>query len=1037
MVRRSCSLLLLAVVATTLVLTVEPVETAQQSGVARISEELRSIKTYAFSEPNPVPILVKDTRLYPYHSFEGYEQEGTPRDWKVVHLENDLIELWVLPEIGGKVWGARVKKTGHEFIYRNEVIKFRNIALRGPWTSGGIEFNFGVIGHAPSTASPVDYVLKTNVDGSVSCIVGTMDLPSRTQWRVEIRLPADRASFETNVLWHNPTALEQPYYNWMTAAAVATNDLEVSIPGNAYLQHSGQKESWPNDEQGRFLPIYGNNQFGGNKSFHVVGELQDFFGGYYSDTNRGFGHWARHEDMPGQKLWLWALSRAGGIWEDLLTDTDGQYVEFQAGRLLVQYSAGDPVNPITQAGFDPLATDRWTETWFPLEGIGGLTDASSLGAMAVREVGDRLEIGVNAFARTEDTLRVWSEGRLVSEQPVSLVPLEPFTASVDHTHGTSFRVELPGLGLDYSSDPASREVARPFESDPAARPAMPAADRLVFDGRELVKARRYDVARPLFEEALALTPWHRGALLALADLEYRRARYDEGLTLVTRALKLDAYDAAANFQAGNLYHATGRVTDAREAFGWAARSLAYRSAANVQLADLALARRDWAEAARYAQTALDYNRNNLTALEILAIVGRKTADGPMMISGVAGINGLDPLQHFVRAEAFLAAPTESRSADLRSAALINGLRSEYPEQVILELAIAYANRGLNDDAVKVLDAAGGPGNRRASPLIEAWSAYLKQSRSLARPSDLSFVFPYRRETLPVLAWAAEQDDHWSWKYLLALNLWAVDRAAEAQALLQPLGNTPDWPAFYVSRAFLNETLGTSDPESDLRQAERLGGSERAARIPLISYYQKQARWADALAASSRARETFPGDFNLDLLHVRSLVNLGRGSEAIQILDTIQVLPSEHARESHQLYVQAHVLAAVAALEAGRNDGNDGNDEAYQHLEAALEWPERLGQGRPYEPEEGVVRFLMSRVDERRGRSTEARPMFKSVLASTTNAAVREMVEVLARPGMANVDARKAAIDGVVAKHERFFGDLDGKLFLRALSLTGR
>ena len=174
MVRRSCSLLLLAVVATTLVLTVEPVETAQQSGVARISEELRSIKTYAFSEPNPVPILVKDTRLYPYHSFEGYEQEGTPRDWKVVHLENDLIELWVLPEIGGKVWGARVKKTGHEFIYRNEVIKFRNIALRGPWTSGGIEFNFGVIGHAPSTASPVDYVLKTNVDGTFTLLEDQM-----------------------------------------------------------------------------------------------------------------------------------------------------------------------------------------------------------------------------------------------------------------------------------------------------------------------------------------------------------------------------------------------------------------------------------------------------------------------------------------------------------------------------------------------------------------------------------------------------------------------------------------------------------------------------------------------------------------------------------------------------------------------------------------------------------------------------------------------------------------------------------------------
>ena len=52
-----------------------------------------------------------------------------------------------------------------------------------------------VIGHSPATATPVDYVLRENQDGSVSCIVGTMDLPSRTQWRVEVRLPADRAYF--------------------------------------------------------------------------------------------------------------------------------------------------------------------------------------------------------------------------------------------------------------------------------------------------------------------------------------------------------------------------------------------------------------------------------------------------------------------------------------------------------------------------------------------------------------------------------------------------------------------------------------------------------------------------------------------------------------------------------------------------------------------------------------------------------------------------------------------------------------------------
>ena len=94
---------------------------------ASIVEETRVLTTYPFSEPNPIPILIRDPRLYPYHTFEGYSEDAEPREWKVVHLENDLIEVFVLPEAGGKVWGAVVKETGHEFIYRNEVMKFRNI----------------------------------------------------------------------------------------------------------------------------------------------------------------------------------------------------------------------------------------------------------------------------------------------------------------------------------------------------------------------------------------------------------------------------------------------------------------------------------------------------------------------------------------------------------------------------------------------------------------------------------------------------------------------------------------------------------------------------------------------------------------------------------------------------------------------------------------------------------------------------------------------------------------------------------------------
>ncbi|MYF61074.1 MAG: DUF5107 domain-containing protein [Gammaproteobacteria bacterium] len=930
---------------------------------ARISEEVRVLDTYPFSDPNPVPVLATDRRLYPYHTFEGYAATPEPREWRVVRMENDLIEVFVLPEVGGKVWGAVVKATGHEFIYRNEVMKFRDIALRGPWTSGGIEFNFGVIGHTPATATPVDYDLRENADGSVSAIVGAMDLPSRTPWRVEIRLPPDRAAFETRVLWYNPTPLEQPYYNWMTAAAFAQDDLELFVPGNAYLEHSGRVRPWPADEDGRFLPLYRNNAFGGSKSYHVVGALNDFFGGYYHDDGYGWGHWAPHEEMPGRKMWLWALSREGGIWEDLLTDTDGQYVEFQAGRLHVQYQPGADRNPVSQAGFEPLSASRWTEAWFPLEGTGGLTDASPHGAMHVEQEDGRLRVVVQAFGTSADTVKAWSGGEQVAARPVALEPLEPVVVEFDVDPDGPWRVSLPGLGLEGCSNPGEagfggicgldgdRALSRPFATNAEAWDALPEADRLVFEARELARGRRYPEARALYDQALAAEPWNREALLGLGALALRSARYEEGLVHARRALELDTYDPEANFLAGNLYRALGRRADALDSFGWAARSVAFRAAARVRLAELALDGGDLAEARRHAALALEHDQGSIPAREVLAIASRLAGDGIGAARVLAELLELDPLNHFFLAERYLAARDDryGESADGAAARLAASMRSEYPGQTLLELAVGYANRGLPDDAAHLLELVDEVGG---GPVTMAWRAFLADDAGMLSVGvDPAFAFPYRPETLPVLRWAAAEDPHWAWRYLLGLNLWALDRDAEAADVLAALGDEPDYGPAYAARAHLTEAMG-GDPGPDFRRAVTLDPGSRLLHVALVRHLQEAGRWAEALDASGRGRELFAGDFNLGLLHVRGLLQAGEYGEAIRILADTRVLPSENARESHRLYEFAHVGAALDELDVGDRAAARG------HLEAALEWPESLGQGRPFDPDERLVRFLL-------------------------------------------------------------------------------
>ncbi|MEM9676213.1 MAG: DUF5107 domain-containing protein, partial [Bacteroidota bacterium] len=711
-----------------------------QSQSAKIREEVRTIKTYPFSDPDPVAILTGNPKIYPYHQYLGYSSEGKDRDWKVVVMENQYIQVFVMPEAGGKVWGAIEKSTGEEFIYRNEVMKFRNIAMRGPWTSGGIEFNFGIIGHAPSTASPVDYHWEEHPDGSVSCTVGTMDLTSRTQWRVKIILPPDKAYFKTESTWYNPTPQHQAYYNWMTAAARASDDLKFFYPGNAYLGHPGDLHPWPLDGEGKDLSYYRNNNFGGSKSYHVVGNYHNYFGGYWQDKDFGFGHWARHDEMPGQKLWIWALSRSGGIWEDLLTDSDGQYIEFQAGRLLTQYSYSDQRNPITEVAFGPYVTDQWEELWFPVKALDEVSAVSPLGVVSVVEGEGNVQFGFNAFAAINDTLLViGNDNQILHRQAMTMKPMEVFNATLDLSPDQPYRIRFQQLGKLYGSEEKqSTQLSRPFSDSGQIK--MTEAQQLYYQGHQLFHNRNYEQAELKLQEALQLSPAYQEARITLAELLYRNARYQAALDQITIALELNAYDAEANYIAAIIYRALEQPTDALEALGWAARSMEYRSAAYAQMSQIHVQLANYEEAEHYSRQALNFNRYNVPALQSLAVMYRLTDQPQKADHIITELLDLDPLNHMARFEQYLADPSEENLQKFKSK-----ITNEFPVQSYLEIAVNYHKLHQTGDAVAVLEQA--PKNA----LVNIWQAYLTQDNTntseehLAQALTLSpeFIFPYR------------------------------------------------------------------------------------------------------------------------------------------------------------------------------------------------------------------------------------------------------------------------------------------------------
>jgi tetratricopeptide (TPR) repeat protein len=934
---------------------------------ATITEEFREIVTYPFSDPNPVPLLTeKSKKIYPYYSFDGYSLTGQKQQWKVIKLENDYIEVYVLPEAGGKIWGAIEKSTGKEFIYRNEVMKFRNISLRGPWTSGGIEFNFGIIGHSPSTSTPVDYKTRENDDGSVSCIVGNTDLPSRTQWRVEIRLPKDKAYFETRAMWNNPTPLPQPYYNWMTAAAVVTDDLEFLYPGNQELGHGGEAGPWPLDREGRDLSKYANNAFGSDRSSHVVGEYNDFMGGYYHKSGFGFGHWALYDEMPGRKLWLWSQARDGGIWEDLLTDADGQYMEFQAGRMFNQYSPSPSIkSPITQVPFAPGLTDRWNEIWFPVKEIGGFVDISPMGVLNVKPENGKLQIGINSLAFAQAKLTVMSEGKVIYTEDKKFKPMEVYKTSIPLDVNAGYEVIADGMDLKY--DPSKRNlIKRPFVS------TMPVdvttAASLYQEGMEQKENRNYSLAKELFKKCLLKDPLYIEDMAALAEIYYRSNQYDSAIYYANNALQLDTYNPAANYFAGITYHTQGNLIDALEALGWAARSLEFRATAYAQMAVIQLKLKNMALTEHYANLALDYNRNDFNALEVLAVLYRITGDIALADKYVETISTLDPLNHFADFERNLLHPSPENYHRFTST-----ITNELPYQTYLELCLNYYDLGLKNEALLVLEKA------PAHPLITLWKAYLKDDPSLLKEVtgvSAAFVFPYRTETVSALEWALSKNNNWKFKYYLALNYAAINRDADAMRLFKSCGQEPDYAPFYLTRANLEKSKDEKQELLDLQAAQKLAPDSWRAIYKLIEYYETHQNNQMALTISSGAYKKYKDNFTLGIQYAIALSDNGQNARSIKALEGMHILPFEGASQGKVIFEQACLFLAMDLIKDKRYR------EAITKIEKSKEWPENLGVGKPYEADTCIQDYLEIFCLKKLDRANETDLLRKSLLDYT-------------------------------------------------------
>jgi len=963
-----------SVIVSTLFILLFPISCVQK---VTITERKELFRTYPFSDPNPITQMGV---IYPYFRFDGYTATPVDREWKIVTLENSYIKVFVAPEIGGKVLGAIDKSSNRPFIYYNRVIKFRDIALRGPWTSGGIEFNFGVLGHTPATATPVDYLLKNNPDGSVSCFVGGLDLPSRTEWRVEIRLPKDKAYFETRSLWYNPTELSTSLYHWMNSAADAAEELQFYYPGQYYVDHSGTVYSFPKNKEGTDISLYANNNFGSYKSYHVLGEYTNYFGGYYENADFGTIHWAPYEEKPGKKIWIWGLSRQGLIWEDLLTDKDlgnTQYVEIQSGLLFNQADSRSGKTPFKHTFFSPNSVERFEELWFPVKGIGGIADANAFGALNVTQIGSKVKFGVYAAQNLNEPLIITDGNQPFYSARICLKPTEVFLDSVElNIPDTTLTVIVGKNLLTYNKKYKEKQILdRPVIGNEEFD--WNSAEGLYSDGVDRAQQRDYAGALEKYTACLVKNPVYTLALIGAAEIYYRRMEYAQALELVIRALANDTYDPDANFIYGIVNRKLNKNANAKDGFGFAARSMKYRSAAYTQLAELYFTEQNYTMAEFYAKKAIDYNRYNIPALKILALNYRKQHNTRKANEILDTVLEIDPLNHFANFERYCINPKQKNET-----AFITFIRNELPYESYLELAIYYANLELPDDAILLLKKA------PEHPLVHYWLAYLydKQNRSEESTYHLNsalsaspyLVFPFRQETVAVLNWAQEKNAHWKTAYYLALIYWSKNRYNEADRYFADCSDAPDFAPFYVTRGNFYRQRNVSQSLKDYEHALTIDNNQWRIYHVLAQYYTEYPHYDKALYYALTGAKKFPNNYILNFDYAQALLYTDDYEKCLSILDTITILPYEGARYGHEIYRTANILLTLNYIKKGMIE------KALQTIENAKLWPENLGAGKPYDVDIRIENYLDAYCKKKRGQNEEAQMLLREIVQYTEN-----------------------------------------------------
>ena len=951
-----------------------PAQEATQSTV-RIWEEALVIPTYEVGPPDRNPRFYAGRayqgaqgRVYPYPMYDVLTDTRREETYNALYLENEYVKICVLPELGGRLFSAVDKTNGYDFVYRQHVIKPALIGMLGAWISGGIEWNLPHH-HRATSMLPVTYALRENTDGSKTIWIGETELRHRMRWTIAITLRPGSSCVDADVTLLNRTPLANSFLHWANVSVHSNESYQVIFPPSTqFATYHAKREfaHWPISHEvyagtdyteGVDISWWGNHPE--PISFFAWNYEDDFLAGYDHGRKAGLVHVADHHVVPGKKFWIWGPGPRGRMWDKILTDVDGPYLELMVGA----YSDNQPDYSWTQ----PYEVKRVRHCWYPIRELSGLKNANHEAAVNLELITQNTAlIAFNTTSpRSGTRVTVSSGNAAVFEEVADIAPDQPYREEVAVPAGVQerdLRVSLVSSEdeelIAYQSVTAEPGPMPEGVEPPPAPEDIKTVEELYLAGLRLEQFHHPSLEPdPYYAEALRRDPDDYRVNVALGIQCLRKGLFEEAENRFSIALKratanyTHARDGEAYYYSGLALRFQGRYDAAYDAFYKAAWSHAFHAAAYCHLAELDCLRGDFATALEHVDRAIATNSWSNRLLNLKSAILRHKARFQEAQQASSAVLVGDPLDVWAAYELYLTCSALGMGKPVASqlATLSKKMRGDV--QSYLELAVDYGNCGLWDEAIGVLSLAADSDEQctRTFPLVHYYLGHYYDrkgepetaSRCRARAGEMpaDYCFPFRLESIDVLRTACERNpDDARAPYYLGNLLYE----------LQPESAIREWEkarglddAFPTAHRNLGIAYGQVQHDADkalrcLQRAVACDDQDPRLFYELDVLAEEASRPAEErLEVLRKHHTTIVGHNDAFSREIVLLAQLGHYDQAIEFLTTHHFRKWEGIGNIHSTYVDAHLLRGWERFEARRYE------EAISDFEAALLYPENL------------------------------------------------------------------------------------------------